>query len=130
MLPANVRGRKTRRERAHQLLQTVQLDGHHNSHPHQLSRGQQQRVALARALAGEPALLLLDEPFASQDAELKAQMVDLVREIRRSAGMTTIYVTHTTQEIPRLADRVAKIEAGTISRIVSVDEFNQSEDQP
>jgi iron(III) transport system ATP-binding protein len=123
MLPSTVRGRKSRMEKAKSILRTVQMDNNLDHPPHQLSRGQQQRVALARALANEPAILLLDEPFASQDAKLKMQMVDLVGGIRRSTSMTVIYVTHTTEEIPRLADRVATIEAGTIRQVVSVDDF-------
>jgi iron(III) transport system ATP-binding protein len=123
MVPAAVRGRKVRMARARQLLAAVQLDAQHGSHPHQLSRGQQQRVALARTLAGEPAILLLDEPFASQDSQLKAQMADMVREIRRANGITTVYVTHTTEEIPRLADRVVRIETGTLGQVLSLDEF-------
>jgi ABC-type sulfate/molybdate transport systems ATPase subunit len=81
-------------------------------------------VALARSLASEPRLLLLDEPFASQDQELKMQLVELVREIRRSKSVTTIYVTHTTEEISRLADRVAALEHGTIQQVMNASGFN------
>lgn len=125
MVPRASRGKNQRLEKAAQLLESLHLDGQKNNHPHQLSRGQQQRVALARALASEPSLLLLDEPFASQDQELKMQLVDLVLEIRRSKSVTTIYVTHTTEEISRLASRVATLETGTIRRVLDLNEFGR-----
>jgi len=127
MLPRAIRGGKPRMAKAMELLEAVRLRGHHDCYPHQLSRGQQQSVALARALASEPEILLLDEPFASQDADLKRQMVDLVREIRGAKPVTTIYVTHTTPEISALADRVALLEAGTIRRVESLNQWNQPE---
>lgn len=123
MVPRAVRGRKVRLEMAGRLLESVQIIGHQEKLPHQLSRGQQQRVALARALASEPSLLLLDEPFASQDQESKTQLVDLVRELRLSRGITTIYVTHTTEEIERIANRVAVLEMLTIRGVLHVSEF-------
>jgi iron(III) transport system ATP-binding protein len=124
MLPRSTRDRKQRMARAASLLEAVHLDGHQVCHPYQLSRGQQQRVALARALASEPRLLLLDEPFASQDRELKRELVELVLEMRRTHNVTTLYVTHTAEELPRLADRVAVMESGTIPRVVAIGQFD------
>lgn len=111
-LPAGIRRHKARQAKAASVLNLVRLDRHLEQYPHQLSRGEQQRVALARALAGDPAVLLLDEPFSSLDLEMKREMVGLVAEIRRSRDITIIYVTHTVDELPMLADRVATLNYG------------------
>lgn len=75
-------------------------------YPHELSGGQQQRVALARALAAEPKLLLLDEPFASLDADLRSQVRDWVQEVLRSLGVTTLFVTHDREEAMLMGDEI------------------------
>ena len=85
--------------------------------PHELSGGQQQRVALARALAPHPALVLLDEPFSSLDATLRAQLRGEVRDILRQAGATTVFVTHDQAEALEISDRVAVMRAGRIEQV-------------
>ncbi|QTL04165.1 ABC transporter ATP-binding protein [Aquabacter sp. L1I39] len=84
--------------------------------PKQLSGGQQQRVALARALVIEPDVLLLDEPLSNLDAQLRAEMKDEIREIQRSLGITTIFVTHDQDEALSVADRVVVMQAGRIEQ--------------
>jgi iron(III) transport system ATP-binding protein len=96
------------------LLETVGLGGFGRRYPHQLSGGQQQRVALARALAIEPAVVLLDEPFASLDAHLRASVRTDVQEIFRRAGTTAVLVTHDQDEALSVADRVAALRDGRI----------------
>jgi iron(III) transport system ATP-binding protein len=98
------------------LLETVGLGGFGRRYPHQLSGGQQQRVALARALAIEPAVVLLDEPFASLDAHLRASVRDDVQEIFRRAGTTAVLVTHDQDEALSVADRVAALRDGGIAQ--------------
>jgi iron(III) transport system ATP-binding protein len=98
------------------LLETVGLGGFGQRYPHQLSGGQQQRVALARALAIEPAVVLLDEPFASLDAHLRASVRADVQEIFRRAGTTAVLVTHDQDEALSTADRVAALRDGTIAQ--------------
>jgi len=98
------------------LLETVGLGGFGRRYPHQLSGGQQQRVALARALAIEPALVLMDEPFASLDAHLRAAVRADVQAIFRAAGTTAILVTHDQDEALSMADRVAVLRAGQIAQ--------------
>ena len=117
MVPSAIRGRKQRRDKAAELLNSVHLNGRAASVPHELSRGQQQRVALARALASDPALLLLDEPFSSLDQELRVQMIELVHDIHRARGVTMVYVTHTTDELPRLADHVLRLHDGVLAEM-------------
>ncbi len=92
----------------------VGLAGMQRRYPDQLSGGQQQRVALARALAVEPSLVLLDEPFSSLDATLRASIRAEVREILRQAGATTVLVTHDQDEALSLADEVAVLRAGRV----------------
>ncbi len=98
------------------MLEKVGLGGFGRRYPHQLSGGQQQRVALARALAIEPAVVLLDEPFASLDASLRVGLRADVQEIFRRAGTTAVLVTHDQDEALSTADRVAVLRDGKIAQ--------------
>jgi iron(III) transport system ATP-binding protein len=100
-----------------ELTAMVGLAGLSARMPHELSGGQQQRVALARALAPEPELILLDEPFSSLDATLRAELRDEVQEILRVAGATVVFVTHDREEALAIADRVAVMRAGRIEQV-------------
>ena len=75
-------------------------------YPWQLSGGMQQRVAIARALAYQPSILLMDEPFASVDAQTRADLEDLVLEVRRQYEVTILFVTHDIDESVYLSDRI------------------------
>jgi iron(III) transport system ATP-binding protein len=113
-------GRQQRREpaRVAELLTLVGLDpAHAHRLPHQLSGGQQQRVALARALAPQPSLVLLDEPFSSLDAGLRAETRTAVAQALRTAGATALLVTHDQAEALSVADRVAVVRAGRITQL-------------
>ena len=124
MLPVRVRGSAARKSHALELLHSLHLANHFDRYPHQLSRGEQQRVALARALALEPSLLLLDEPFSSLDYDLKSSLIELLREIHQTRKMTLLYVTHAVEELPRLANRVARIRDGTVEVPVDINDFS------
>jgi ABC-type sugar transport system ATPase subunit len=104
-------------------FETVGLGGFGRRYPHQLSGGQQQRVALARALAIEPAVVLLDEPFASLDAHLRASVRADVQEIFRRAGTTAVLVTHDQDEALSVADRVAALRDGHIAQCAPPEEL-------
>src|ERR1700689_5728649 len=108
--------RERRGGRVTSMLETVGLGGLGPRYPHQLSGGQQQRVALARALAIEPALVLLDEPFAALDAHLRASVRADVQQIFRARGTTAILVTHDQDEALSMADAVAVLRDGQIAQ--------------
>ena len=112
-----------RDERIAEMVALVGLAGLQRRMPHELSGGQQQRVALARALAPDPALILLDEPFSSLDATLRAQLRVEVREILRRAGATALLVTHDQAEALEISDRVAVMRAGRIEQVSTPDEL-------
>jgi iron(III) transport system ATP-binding protein len=109
--------RPGRRARVGEVLELVALVALGARYPHELSGGQQQRVALARALAPAPALILLDEPFASLDADLRAAMREEIGQILRTTGTTTILVTHDQEEAFSLADRVGVLHAGRLEQV-------------
>jgi iron(III) transport system ATP-binding protein len=102
------------RKRISALLDAVGLTGFERRYPHQLSGGQQQRVALARALAIEPEVVLLDEPFSSLDAAMRASVRREVAQTLRDRGTTTVLVTHDQDEALSMADRVAVLRDGRI----------------
>lgn len=91
--------------------------------PRQLSGGQQQRVAIARALVKYPQLLLFDEPFSNIDPSLRLELRQLVQEIHRRLGATTVFVTHDLTEAFFLADRIAVLEEGNVVQIGTPEEL-------
>ncbi len=101
-------------KRIDELLELVGLHTFANSYPHQLSGGQQQRVALIRAMAPRPPVLLLDEPFSSQDTERRVQLAHEVREILKHDGITAMLVTHDQYEAFAIADHIGVIQDGTL----------------
>ena len=105
-LTGQVGDRAKRRKIAQQSLEAVGLKDHEDKYPWQLSGGMQQRVAIARALAYRPRLMLMDEPFASVDAQTRSDLEDLVLRLRTEFGMTILFVTHDIDESVYLADRV------------------------
>lgn len=114
-----------KKNRVDEVLNLVQMEELAGRKPNQLSGGQQQRVALARALAVKPACLLLDEPLSNLDAKLRHQMRGEIRQICKTAGLTTIYVTHDQKEALSVADRIALLRAGKLIQIGTPAELYQ-----
>jgi NitT/TauT family transport system ATP-binding protein len=92
--------------RAEEALGSVGLTGFFDHYPWQLSGGMQQRVAIARALAYQPQILLMDEPFASVDAQTRTDLEDLILRVRDEFDITVLFVTHDIDEAVYLGDRV------------------------
>jgi len=111
-----------RRTRAQNWLERVGLGDRSATFPHQLSGGEQQRVALARALAPQPRIMLLDEPFNSLDAGLRADLRRMALDLLRAAGTATLLVTHDPEEALAMADRLAVMRAGRLVQVGEPDE--------
>jgi len=109
--------RTERARRVDAVLELVGLTGLGRRMPSQLSGGQQQRVALARALAPSPSVLLLDEPFSSLDAALRASVREEVRAILQAAGQTALLVTHDQEEALSVTDRVGVMFDGRLHQV-------------
>jgi NitT/TauT family transport system ATP-binding protein len=108
------------RRRIVESLQAVDLSGCGELYSWQLSGGMQQRVAIARALAYQPKLLLMDEPFASVDAQTRADLEDLVAAVRDQFGITIVLVTHDIDESVYLSDRVLVLSRSPSSVLAQV----------
>jgi len=124
MLPAEILGipREQARERAHQLLRMVHLEGFDNKYPQELSGGMQQRASIARALLHDPAILLMDEPFGALDAMTREQMNLELQRIWQESGKTVILVTHSIPEAVFLGDRVLVMtpRPGRLAKVMPV----------
>jgi putative spermidine/putrescine transport system ATP-binding protein len=103
--------------RVAEALTLVRLPGVADQRPPQLSGGMQQRVALARALVIRPRVLLLDEPLAALDKKLREEMRAELKDIQRTVGITTVFVTHDQHEALGLSDRIAVMNAGRIEQL-------------
>jgi NitT/TauT family transport system ATP-binding protein len=92
-------------------------------YPWELSGGMQQRVAIARALAYQPEIMLMDEPFASVDAQTRADLEDLILEVRQEFGVTVVFVTHDIDESVYLGDRIVVLTPAptTVQEVLEVD---------
>lgn len=107
--------RAQRRRTAGELLELVGLPGDAATrYPHQLSGGQLQRIAIARALGTSPELIVLDEPVSALDVSVRAQIIELLRDLRQERGLTYIYITHDLSTVPLLSERVAVLYRGQI----------------
>lgn len=102
------------KQRLDELVELLSLDTHLDKYPHTLSGGQQQRVALARAMAPRPGVLLLDEPLASLDVELREQIAQELRKILKHDGITTIMVSHNLLEAFAMADVIGVMNDGQL----------------
>jgi NitT/TauT family transport system ATP-binding protein len=106
-----------------EAVEAVGLTGFIDRYPWELSGGMQQRVAIARALAYQPEILLMDEPFASVDAQTRGDLEDLVLQVREQFGVTVLFVTHDIDESVYLADRIVVLTPSPteVREVLSVD---------
>jgi len=106
------------KRRAAELLDQVGLSGKHASFPSDLSGGQKQRVAIARALAGDPGIILADEPTAALDSQSGKNVMEMMSELAHQRGRAVVIVTHDSRVLS-FADRIIRIEDGTIASATS-----------
>jgi NitT/TauT family transport system ATP-binding protein len=106
-----------------EAVEAVGLTGFIDRYPWELSGGMQQRVAIARALAYQPEILLMDEPFASVDAQTRGDLEDLVLRVREQFGVTVLFVTHDIDESVYLSDRIVVLTPSPteVREVLSVD---------
>ncbi len=107
------------KEKVDNILHAVKIEEYQNKLPEILSGGQQQRVALARAIVISPNVLIMDEPLSNLDAKLRIEMRNVIKDIQKQIGITTVYVTHDQEEALAISDRIAIIKDGNIQQIAS-----------
>jgi NitT/TauT family transport system ATP-binding protein len=122
-LPLRHKPKPERAELVAEAVEAVGLSSHLDRYPWQLSGGMQQRVAIARALAYQPQILLMDEPFASVDAQTRADLEDLILEVRERYDVTIVFVTHDIDESVYLSDRIVVLGPSptAVKEILDVD---------
>ncbi|QNG17488.1 ABC transporter ATP-binding protein [Rhodococcus triatomae] len=116
-------GKAERAARVQEAIDAVGLSGKEKLYPWQMSGGMQQRVAIARALASHPTLLLMDEPYASVDAQTRAELEDLLLQIQAKLGITVLVVTHDIDESVYLADHIIVLSTppSVVAETIDVD---------
>ncbi len=123
--------RAERRRAVGELLDRVGLrPEHQNRYPHEFSGGQRQRIGIARALALRPKLLIADEPVSALDVTIQAQILELLRELRRELGLTLLLISHDLAVVRQMADRVAVMRAGKIVELAPNETLYSSPSDP
>lgn len=112
-------------QKTDELLELVGLpaEDYAQRMPSELSGGEQQRVGIVRAIIAQPKILLMDEPFSALDAISRKQLQTLTRELHNEFGMTTIFVTHDTDEALKLGNRIAVLQDGEIRQVATPEEI-------
>ena len=116
-------GKRDARNRARDLLRLVNLEDKEKAYPSQLSGGQKQRVAIARAMATEPRILLCDEATSALDPQTTKSILDLLREINETRGITIVIITHQMSVVTEICHKVAIIDSGRLVEEGSVDKI-------
>jgi oligopeptide transport system ATP-binding protein len=114
-------------DRLYELLELVGLEDYHaERYPHEFSGGQRQRICIARALAVEPQLLIADEPVASLDVSVRAQILNLLKDLQQKLGITYLYISHDLSTVRHICHKVAVMYLGKFVEIAETDELFNS----
>lgn len=123
--------RSQRRDRAVQLLEKVGLRSSDlERYPHEFSGGQRQRIGIARALAGQPELVVADEPVSALDVSIQAQVINLLLDLQEEYGLSYLFISHDLSVVEHLCDRVGVMYLGRIVELARVQEFRKSPRHP
>jgi peptide/nickel transport system ATP-binding protein len=126
-------GRHEARSRSIELLQAVGIprpEQRFDQHPHEFSGGMRQRVMIAMALSCEPALLIADEPTTALDVTIQAQILELIRDLRKESGSAVVLITHDVGVVADIADRVIVMYAGRAVEVATKEELFDAPQHP
>lgn len=117
--------------RVQQIMESVGIDARwRRRYPHELSAGQRQRISIARALSVDPEFIIADEPVASLDLSVQAQVLNLMQELQQARQLTYLVITHDLAIVEHIADRVAVLYQGKLCEIASAEAFFTSPQHP
>lgn len=118
------KSKEERTQRVYELLRTVGLNEQHaNRYPHEFSGGQRQRIGIARALAVEPKFIIADEPISALDVSIRAQVLNLLNQLKASRGLTYLFIAHDLSVVRFISDRIAVIYKGRIVELAEAEEL-------
>jgi len=113
-----------RREKVFKALNDVGLlEEHAERYPHEFSGGQRQRICIARVLAMEPKFIIADEPISALDVSIRAQVLNLLRDLKKEHGLSYLFIAHDLTVVRYFADRIAVIHQGELKELASTDEL-------